>query len=156
MLLGKKSLTLQWIIVCSSSGSSSVLELLAHSDEGTIILQNVSNVPSNNTAAQSKTLESSWADLLMITDLVYHNHPWSSHSSARRQTVWVQKPLILRHSEIVHGRWICREGLSLLSMSECRKTRTCSRAPSLSILQQIFKYGKMECTQNNHILVPSP
>jgi hypothetical protein len=135
VLLGKESLTLQWIIVCSSSGSSSILQLLAHSDDGTIILQIVSNVSSNNTASHSKMLESSWAELLMITDLVYHNHPWSSHSSARRQTVWVQKPLILRHSEVVHGRCISLEGLNLLSTSECRKTRTCIHAPSLSILQ---------------------
>jgi hypothetical protein len=74
VLLGKESLTMQWIIVCSSSGSSGILQLLAHSDDSTIILQNVSNVSSNNTASQSKMLESSWADLLMITGLVYHNH----------------------------------------------------------------------------------
>ena len=82
-----------------------------HSDEGTIILQNVSNGSSNNTASHSKMLESSWAYLFMIKDLVYHNHLWSSHSSARRWTVWVQKPLILRHYEVVHGRWISLEGL---------------------------------------------
>ena len=111
MLLGKKSLTLLWIIVRSSSGSSGILQLLAHSDESTIILQNVSNVSPNNTASQSKMFESSWADLLMITDLVYHNHPWSSHSSARRRTVWVQKPQILRQCEVVRGRWIGMDGL---------------------------------------------
>jgi hypothetical protein len=155
VLLGKKSLTRQWIIVHSSSGSSSIFELLAHSDEGTIILHNVSNVSSNNTTSQSEMLESPWEDLLTITDLVYHNHPWLSHSSARRQIVWVQKPLILRHAEGVHGRWISLEGLNLLSTSERRKTQTCIRAPSLSILQQILKYGKMECTQNTHVLAPS-
>jgi len=142
--------------VRSSSGSSSILELLAHSDEGTIILQDVSNVSTSNTASQSKMFEYSWADLLMIMDLVYHNNPGSSHSSAGRQTVWVQKPHILRYCEVVYGRWISLEGLNLLSTSERRKTRACICAPSLSILQRILKYGTMEHTQNNRVPAPSP
>lgn len=127
-----------WLKQHPWTGSSSILEQLAHSDEGTIILK-MSVMPSINTASQSKTLESSWADLLMIMDLDYHNHPWSSHSSARRRTVWVQKPQIFRHSEVVHGMWISLEGLDLLSTSERRKTRTCTHAPRLSILKWIFE-----------------
>jgi hypothetical protein len=154
VLLSKKSLTLQRINVCSSSGSSSILQLLDHLDEGTIILQNVSNVSSNNTASWSKIPESSWADLLMIEDLVYRNHLWSSHFSARRWTIWVQKSLILRHSEVIHVRWFSLQSLDLLSTSKYWKTWTCIHAPSLSILQRILKYIKMERNQKNHVLAP--
>lgn len=110
VLLGKKSLTLQWNIVHSSSGSSSILILLAiqMKAQSSSKMSVMGHPTTQHHIPKCLNLH---GQMFMIKDLVYHNHLWSSHSSARRWTVWVQKPLILRHYVVVHGRWISLEGL---------------------------------------------